>query len=612
MEDAPDRIFLRRESHSGSADTAQYEIHIRANLAASLKTLAGHHRVGQPFPGHERLWVDAICINQLDLAEKAVQVSLIHHIYASADEVIVYLGEEEDKSTETIRAIRDILVVKEELSPPVTSIVNGQARKMGSFARASPQPSQLILPEEARALAKVYFSCTSEWWMVNLSPTGFSRLGLPSFSHDLWPSLVRLYTRPWFFRLWTFQEAFLARSCSVVCGIELIPWDDLLDIGMFLARSGFMSVAQWAARLPRPSDRGDRYWDMPISHFRSLSEQYVQPDGKFLGALFNVMTRREASDPRDQIYAILRLMPTELSSLITVNYHEPFEEVFIKFTKSACASGTLKDLGTALLMAQSVSRKSGLPSWCPDYTQRMPSLKLFGERMPKLPNDGHEFKVDTTNPAIIFVSGVSIDRVTMALAPFKQALPVNNDHTIWADVQGRAAEKLGWLELLHDTIQARTGLPEAQVDSLLVDVLMVFHDVDRRNPDLARAIESFQILRTYLREMRECCDPALAGELGTKLYDDPSPSNPHIKNNAQMSQLWDDGAVFFATERGHFGMANVHARVGDHVCQLAGGWSLYLLRQKEERYEFVSATYVTDLSAGKDYGDPALQTFELC
>lgn len=39
------------------------------------------------------LWVDAICINQKDLNERAQQVSLMGDVYRNADEVVIWLGE---------------------------------------------------------------------------------------------------------------------------------------------------------------------------------------------------------------------------------------------------------------------------------------------------------------------------------------------------------------------------------------------------------------------------------------------------------------------------------------------------------------------------------------
>lgn len=51
------------------------------------------------------LWVDAICIDQDNLEERANQVQLMARIYASSDSVIVWLGKEQDESTGTLRSI---------------------------------------------------------------------------------------------------------------------------------------------------------------------------------------------------------------------------------------------------------------------------------------------------------------------------------------------------------------------------------------------------------------------------------------------------------------------------------------------------------------------------
>lgn len=46
----------------------------------------------------KRLWVDAICINQTDDAEKAIQVGMMTEIYASTSQVLVWLGPEQGES----------------------------------------------------------------------------------------------------------------------------------------------------------------------------------------------------------------------------------------------------------------------------------------------------------------------------------------------------------------------------------------------------------------------------------------------------------------------------------------------------------------------------------
>lgn len=48
-----------------------------------------HHRKSRA------IWIDAICINQADLAERGAQVLLMEHIYSKASRVVVWLGEVE-------------------------------------------------------------------------------------------------------------------------------------------------------------------------------------------------------------------------------------------------------------------------------------------------------------------------------------------------------------------------------------------------------------------------------------------------------------------------------------------------------------------------------------
>jgi hypothetical protein len=52
------------------------------------------------------VWIDAICINQNDLEERALQVQFMAKIYSSASRVVVWLGAEADESGEVCQMIR--------------------------------------------------------------------------------------------------------------------------------------------------------------------------------------------------------------------------------------------------------------------------------------------------------------------------------------------------------------------------------------------------------------------------------------------------------------------------------------------------------------------------
>lgn len=55
------------------------------------------------------VWIDAICINQHDLEERASQVRIMARIYAYAVSVTVWLGEEADDSSKVLNLLRRIV-----------------------------------------------------------------------------------------------------------------------------------------------------------------------------------------------------------------------------------------------------------------------------------------------------------------------------------------------------------------------------------------------------------------------------------------------------------------------------------------------------------------------
>ena len=54
-----------------------------------------------------RLWVDALCINQEDSKEKSHQIQKMRHIYRRASGVLVWLGNEADRSDEAMLLLEE-------------------------------------------------------------------------------------------------------------------------------------------------------------------------------------------------------------------------------------------------------------------------------------------------------------------------------------------------------------------------------------------------------------------------------------------------------------------------------------------------------------------------
>jgi Heterokaryon incompatibility protein (HET) len=119
----------------------------------------------QSSPSSFRVWIDAICINQKDTAEKNVLVPAIGTVFGRANKVDIWLGEESDDSH---------MIMDEKL--------------MKSIYRSLRKAEGMVLYGQ------------------------LPDLGLPDESDPLWPAIGNLLLRRWFSRLWIVQEVVLAQK----------------------------------------------------------------------------------------------------------------------------------------------------------------------------------------------------------------------------------------------------------------------------------------------------------------------------------------------------------------------------------------------------------------
>jgi hypothetical protein len=129
------------------------------------------------------LWVDAICVDQLNIPERNSQVSIMQKLYATAEQVVIWLGaEKEDGST-------------------------GWAFQM--------------IP----ILAKLSSDELKQYVMDNTTPGAMSE----EFRNDFL-SLRRLVQRPWWQRVWVIQEFVVARETVLLYGPHELDWQGLRDL----------------------------------------------------------------------------------------------------------------------------------------------------------------------------------------------------------------------------------------------------------------------------------------------------------------------------------------------------------------------------------------------
>ncbi|KAG6362382.1 hypothetical protein INS49_010612 [Diaporthe citri] len=189
----PARVRVRSRSHKPGSDS--YYLSITRNLDDALRALRNYHLAAEDPESavasnlSRVLWIDAICIDQANAAEKGPQVAMMGSIYQSASRVVAWLGPADETSH---RAMRFMCSVGLQ--------VNVSFR--GSELSPAPGAAHPALGDIQAPLFETH-------------------------DHDMIPCLTALFERAWFCRLWVVQEILLGNPLRtiVLCGPhDAVPW----------------------------------------------------------------------------------------------------------------------------------------------------------------------------------------------------------------------------------------------------------------------------------------------------------------------------------------------------------------------------------------------------
>lgn len=164
---------------------SHHNIEVPWNCVDALWHLRKAHR--RTRENHLTIWVDTICINQKDDAEKDYQITLMAKIYESARATYFWLG---SGSRATDSAMEYL-------------------RKVGAQEYKYPHdfPWVLLFDNDLGLLLRLVGSSI-----------------LPSLGQPRFKELDEIFQLPWIQRLWTFQEAILPSHAQICCGNKRIPW----------------------------------------------------------------------------------------------------------------------------------------------------------------------------------------------------------------------------------------------------------------------------------------------------------------------------------------------------------------------------------------------------
>jgi hypothetical protein len=279
----------------------------------------------------------------LDIDERSHQVRLMGDIYARADRVVIWLGEEDEHTLAAFSSLEKLYTKywQSNLWHVTWSKEQGSQYLIKKFvARTTPE----LIPLERHFQSNI----------LEGQFAGDINAGIRNFE---WTSVRALFQRSWFHRLWVIQEVSNAKRAIVLCGNSTISWNVLATSATYLMENDLTKYL-------------DPLCDLACNSVASIQQtrRHRTRDPLFTVALDN--TYGGCRDPKDKIFALMSISAgrDNFDWEISFDYALPFEELYKRFaiwditrnrTLRTLSCGTSASPGSATVI---------LPSWVPDWT----------------------------------------------------------------------------------------------------------------------------------------------------------------------------------------------------------------------------------------------------
>ena len=353
------------------------------------------------------IWADGICINQSDLDERSFQVRMMGDVYQQGEKLQIWLGEAEEILSEFGRSTplhnnwhlgNDAKLLTEFLQsqklmktfPPIASMENPSIPPHISNAIRI-----LELLAAGRHLYQMPFFKVTGPETIEPCPTWTASLSVLSV----------ILSAPWWSRVWVVQEVVLSTQKIVHIGECKVP--------LRLISDAIASLQKHTLGCCRP-------WDSIWHHHIDIALSITDSRGKIrdLGEIdyprdrkitprqaLSISAQREASDPRDHVYALQGLMEKDLT-ISKPTYQISTQNVYSSATKILYFEEPGLDMLQYAVGTES-SNAYGLASWVCDWSREFLSAVL----RPYIFNasNGGEFRTKQTADGILTVEACKLD-----------------------------------------------------------------------------------------------------------------------------------------------------------------------------------------------------------
>ena len=496
------------------------------NLARCIRRL-------RTWAGSLIIWIDAICIDQSNIPERNEQVQKMRLIYRGAQKVRIWLGEEYDDSGLALRFAKKV----------------------------SDESTKLALRKLIQDPASVQ---------------GLVALG-------------RLFSRPYWKRVWVVQEIICAKDIIVHCGPDSISWSDLSTASTQLNNNHYFLALVFHTSLGRVGDlvRGGPA-GLKLGTGLSANGEFARNN------LFELLLTHEiklSTDPKDRIYALVGISTAQNDPNFVLDYSRSTREVYTSTVEYLLKTTSSLNI---ICCSKPGSKIDGLPTWVPDWTIAGPPIGLSVRNRGRIRADGNqsakaEISVDGR---VLVARGFRIDTIQHVghthKFSSKQPLESLKSFHSWRQVL---------MTITKDSVEAQEAFgrslycdtywtSENQVNDPIEDGLVKY------------SIGAFGSLSKRLLPTQDT-DKSLAQYV--RVFSEKNGKNEEKVALAFVSSITTlmNGRRFFISNDTMIGTAGNDVLPGDVICVLYGCNFPVVLRSHGDAFLFIGEAYVDGMMLGE-------------
>ncbi|KAE9367399.1 heterokaryon incompatibility protein-like protein, partial [Stipitochalara longipes BDJ] len=606
-----------------AVDVSGQEIFVTPNLNSALQYIRKEKE-------DVCMWADAICINQKDEEEKAVQVQMMREIYKTAKTVTVFLG------TGTVEG----------------SFLIGEINRLGHEAIAAGMHS--LNGKELMDLLNDKIddsSSTAKRAALKLADQAERRFPWASYNdftkYEYWK------------RVWVFQEFCIAAKCRIMLGHDETDFDTfaaahlLLNMmtGRTLKRLSDNNVDLWIKVLEEDNKVKDEEraagldgWRQQIKVNQNLIQAISNSEGRRITPMIGARKRyqsntgnrtlmhlleqcyvlgssssnREASLQRDKIYGLLGLASDTEKLDIIPNYRNMHSSLETADILTDVTSRLLR-LGYIDILAWCQWPKSikHLPTWVPDFVAiNEPCSQTKAEKIFSASGDSQ--LVWTELPEKRFsIRGTKIDEIRGLGNPWTPDVLVDPFSISTSDRLRMNSQLYGYLRsifLFSDFAKSEyKGLVTITPDQWKEaawrvpcgDQLWLDNTRKRANDT---GFDAYSTLVTEMSFFQSIISHNLNPEQPNMIpevsFDEQMAEYPRLSGSEERRRYRvaldrQHNRRPFISLQGYIGLVPTHAKEGDILVILFGAVQPFLLRKVEKQYELVGEAYVYGIMDGE-------------